>query len=66
MTRKKTALFSIPKSVHPAHGWDAGQVFVFLPKDDAMLLIPVPKLEELAGIARKARSKRHRDRRDRF
>lgn len=72
MTAKNTATLSskfqisIPKSVRETQRWDAGQVFVFLPKGDAMLLVPVPKPESLFGIARKAKSKHYRDRADRF
>jgi AbrB family looped-hinge helix DNA binding protein len=56
---------SIPKSVRVAQGWRAGQVFAFIPKGDGMLLVPVPKLEALAGIARGAKPHLYRDRSDR-
>ena len=53
---------SIPKSIRSARRWQAGQVFAFIPKGDAMLLVPVPRLEELAGTARGARPEDYRDR----
>jgi AbrB family looped-hinge helix DNA binding protein len=56
---------SIPKAVRAAWHWQAGQEFAFIPKGSGVLLVPVPKREELAGLARDARSKNYRDRRDR-
>jgi hypothetical protein len=35
------------------------------PKGEGMLLVPVPKLQELAGVARGAKSRGYRDRSDR-
>jgi AbrB family looped-hinge helix DNA binding protein len=57
---------SIPKSVRDEQQWRAGQEFVFVPKGKGVLLMPVPELGRLAGIARGARSKEHRDRADRY
>ena len=34
-----------------ARRWQAGQVFAFIPKGEGMLLVPVPKVHELAGVA---------------
>jgi AbrB family looped-hinge helix DNA binding protein len=56
---------SIPKAVRAARRWQAGQVFAFIPKGEGMLLVPVPKREELAGLARGAKAKGYRDRTDR-
>jgi bifunctional DNA-binding transcriptional regulator/antitoxin component of YhaV-PrlF toxin-antitoxin module len=42
---------SIPKSVRAARRWQAGQVFAFIPKGHGVL--PVPALEDLAGVARR-------------
>jgi len=56
---------SIPKAIRAARRWQAGQVFAFIPKGEGMLLVPVPKLEELAGLARGAKRKDYRDRTDR-
>src|ERR1700731_3538062 len=53
---------SIPKAVRSARHWRAGQVFAFIPKGEGMLLVPVPRLEELAGLALGARPKDYRDR----
>jgi AbrB family looped-hinge helix DNA binding protein len=53
---------SIPKSVRTAQRWHAGQVFAFIPKGDAVLLVPVPSLEDLAGTARGAKAEDYRDR----
>ena len=43
-TAKLSAKFqiSIPKSIRMARHWRADQVFAFIPKDDGMLLVPVP------------------------
>lgn len=56
---------SIPKAIRSARNWQAGQVFAFIPKGEGLLLVPVPKLEELAGLARGARRRDYRDRTDR-
>ncbi|MGK2873062.1 MAG: AbrB/MazE/SpoVT family DNA-binding domain-containing protein [Alphaproteobacteria bacterium] len=57
---------SIPKAVRTARKWKAGQEFAFIPKGAGVLLVPVPEAEELAGIAKGARPKNYRDRKDRF
>jgi AbrB family looped-hinge helix DNA binding protein len=57
---------SIPKAIRTARQWQAGQVFAFIPKGEGMLLVPVPKREELAGLARGARPRGYRDRTDRL
>jgi AbrB family looped-hinge helix DNA binding protein len=57
---------SIPKAVREAQGWQAGQEFVFIPKGSGVLLVPVPRLEDLRGIARGAEASGYRDRRDRY
>jgi AbrB family looped-hinge helix DNA binding protein len=56
---------SIPKGVREEQAWQAGQQFVFIPKGKGMLLMPVPELQHLAGLAKNATSKAHRDRKDR-
>jgi bifunctional DNA-binding transcriptional regulator/antitoxin component of YhaV-PrlF toxin-antitoxin module len=53
---------SIPKSIRTAQRWHAGQVFAFIPKGEGMLLVPVPRLDELAGTARGAKPEDYRDR----
>jgi AbrB family looped-hinge helix DNA binding protein len=56
---------SIPKAVRAARQWHAGQVFSFIPKGDGMLLVPVPRREDMAGLARGAKPGKYRDRADR-
>jgi AbrB family looped-hinge helix DNA binding protein len=56
---------SIPKGVREEQAWQAGQQFVFIPKGKGMLLMPVPELQDLAGMAKNAKSKAHRNRKDR-
>jgi AbrB family looped-hinge helix DNA binding protein len=56
---------SIPKSIRTARRWQAGQVFAFIPKGEGMLLVPVPRLEDLAGMARGAKPTDYRDRTNR-
>lgn len=66
-TAKLSAKFqiSIPKAIRTARRWQAGQVFAFIPKGEGMLLVPVPKVEELVGLARGAKPKDYRDRSER-
>ena len=45
---------SIPKSVREQQQWQAGQEFVFIPKGKGVLVMPVPELEQLAGIVKGA------------
>jgi AbrB family looped-hinge helix DNA binding protein len=56
---------SIPKAVRAARQWTAGQEFSFIPKGAGVLLVPVPELAELSGIAKAAKAKNYRDRKDR-
>ena len=67
-TAKLSAKFqiSIPKAVRTQRHWLAGQEFVFIPKGEGVLLVPVPKLEDLAGLARGAKPESYRDRTDRY
>lgn len=57
---------SIPKAVRDRQHWVAGQEFVFIPKGKGVLVMPVPELAQLAGIARGANTDGVRDREDRF
>lgn len=57
---------SIPKAVREAQHWQAGQEFVFIPKGKGVLVMPLPELDQLAGIARGANGENYRDREDRF
>jgi AbrB family looped-hinge helix DNA binding protein len=56
---------SIPKAIRTARRWRPGQVFAFVPKGEGMMLVPVPALEELAGLAHGANPEEYRDRTDR-
>ena len=56
---------SIPKNVRDEQHWQAGQEFVFITKGKGVMLMPVPELEQLAGIAKGARTDGYRDREDR-
>ena len=57
---------SILKAVRTAWQWKAGQEFAFIPKGAGVLLVPVPEVAELAGIAKGAKAKNYRDRKDRI
>ncbi len=57
---------SIPKSIREEQRWEAGQEFVFIPKGKGVLLVPVPELKRLAGIAKNAKTEGYRDRNDRY
>jgi AbrB family looped-hinge helix DNA binding protein len=57
---------SIPKAVRTARQWKAGQEFVFVPKGKGVLLLPVPELVDLKGLAKGAKTQDVRDRQDRF
>ena len=57
---------SIPKAVREEQHWEAGQEFVFIPKGKGVLVMPVPELEQLAGIAKGASKEGYRDRSDRY
>jgi AbrB family looped-hinge helix DNA binding protein len=61
-TAKLSAKFqiSIPKAVRTARRWKAGQEFAFIPKGEGLLLVPAPKPEALAGIARGAKPEDYR------
>jgi AbrB family looped-hinge helix DNA binding protein len=57
---------SIPKAVREEQRWKAGQEFVFVPKGKGVLVMPVPEFDQLAGIAKGARTTGYRDRKDRY
>jgi AbrB family looped-hinge helix DNA binding protein len=56
---------SIPKTIREEQHWQAGQEFVFIPKGKGVLIMPVPGLGQLAGIAKGASKGDYRDRKDR-
>jgi len=57
---------SIPKEIREEHGWKAGQEFAFIPRGGGVMLVPVPELEDLLGIAPDADRTGYRDRNDRY
>lgn len=57
---------SIPKAVRTAQNWKAGDEFAFVPKDGGIMLVRVPKLEELFGVAKGADPAGYRDHEDRY
>jgi AbrB family looped-hinge helix DNA binding protein len=57
---------SIPKAVRTARDWKPGQKFAFITKGEGVLLVPVPSVEELRGIAKGKDPSGYRDRNDRF
>jgi len=67
-TAKLSAKFQIviPKAVRAARHWRSGQEFAFRPKGEGVLIVPVPKKEDLAGLAAGAKAENYRDRTDRF
>jgi AbrB family looped-hinge helix DNA binding protein len=68
ITAKLSSKFqiSVPKAVRSARNWQAGQEFAFIPKGEGVLLVPVPRREELAGMAQGANPEGYRDRSDRY
>ena len=36
--------------------WKAGQEFVFIPKGNVVLIMPVPELAQLSGLAKGAKT----------
>lgn len=57
---------SIPKHVREHEGWKPGQKFAFIPRGKGYELVPVPKLEEIIGIAKGADPTGYRDRYERY
>lgn len=57
---------SIPKEVREAEGWKAGQRFVFIPRGKGVLVMPVPEIDDIEGIAKGADPTNYRDREDRY
>ena len=55
----------VPEAIRTAHGWEAGQVFAFIPKGTGVLMVPVPKREALKGLARGATPEDYRNRSNR-
>jgi AbrB family looped-hinge helix DNA binding protein len=64
-TMSKQFQIAIPKDVREQQDWQAGQEFVFIPKGKGVLVMPVPTLEDLKGLAEGADGSHYRDREDR-
>ena len=43
---------NIPKAVRDAQNWKPGQELALIPKGKGVLLMPVPRLEDLRGMAK--------------
>jgi len=56
---------SVPKAVRDKEDWQPGQKFAFVPGDGGYLLVPVPSVAELRGLAKGANRADIRDRGDR-
>ena len=65
-TLSKKFQISVPKAVRDQQRWEAGQQFVFIPKTVGVLMVPVPALDQLKGIAKGAKAAGYRDRDDRY
>jgi AbrB family looped-hinge helix DNA binding protein len=57
---------SIPKEVREQMALRPGEKVAFIAKPEGFLIVPVPKREDLAGMARGANIEGYRDRNDRF
>jgi AbrB family looped-hinge helix DNA binding protein len=57
---------SIPKQVREKYGWKPGQKFAFIHRGKGVELVPVPKLEDIIGLAEGADPTGYRDRYDRY
>ena len=57
---------SIPKEVRERLGLQPGQKIAFIAKPEGFLIVPVPRREDLAGMARGANTEDYRDRNDRY
>jgi len=57
---------SIPKAIRTAQHWEAGLTFAFILKGTGVLLVPVPKKDDLKGLAKGANPVDYRDHADCF
>jgi AbrB family looped-hinge helix DNA binding protein len=57
---------SIPKEVRDHLAPRPGEKVAFIAKPEGFLIVPVPKREALAGMARGANLENYRDRNDRY
>jgi bifunctional DNA-binding transcriptional regulator/antitoxin component of YhaV-PrlF toxin-antitoxin module len=66
MTLNSKYQLTIPEELRDKEEGKPGQEFALLPRGDALVLVPVPKREELFGIAKGASTEGFRDRNDRY
>lgn len=57
---------SIPETIRSARHWRAGQTFALIEKGSGLLLVPVPRRDDLSGSAKGAQKGDSRDRSDRY
>lgn len=57
---------SVPDEIRRETNWQVGQEFVFVPKGRGYVIVPVPRRDDLAGVARGADPSDFRDRGERF
>jgi len=57
---------SIPKHIRERMGWKPGQEFAFFPRGKGVVLMPIPTIEEIRGVAAGADTEGYRDRDDRY
>ncbi len=57
---------AIREAIRTARAWKAGLTFAFVSKDTGELLVPVPKTQNLRGLAKRARPEEYRDRSNRI
>jgi AbrB family looped-hinge helix DNA binding protein len=57
---------SIPEETRDHPALQPGEKVAFIAKLDGLVIVPVPKREDLAGIARGANLVNYRDRNDRY
>lgn len=57
---------SIPKEVRESQKWKPGQRLAFVPHGKHYVLVPVPTIDDLFGIAKGANPEGYRDRNNRY
>lgn len=65
-TLSETFELKIPEGVRAANNWKPGQEFVFIPRNGGVMLVRVPTIDEMRGIAKGADADGYRDRNDRY
>jgi AbrB family looped-hinge helix DNA binding protein len=57
---------SIPKAIRELRNWQAGQRFALVPRGSGVVLVPIPDIGELSGMARGAEATDVCERDDRY